>query len=84
MTCAGAQDPELGTDVGSHEVHYGCMSCRPEPGPPTSRAELVGITDSGYAVRDGPPDADIIVLSRADAAALMELDPEDLSADEWS
>lgn len=62
------------------------MSCRPEPVPPTSRAErveLVGITDSGYAVRDGPPDADIIVLSKADAASLMDLDPEDLSEEEW-
>lgn len=59
------------------------MSCRPEPGPPPTRAELVGITDSGYAVRDGPPDADIIVLSRDDAAALMELDPADLPEDEW-
>jgi hypothetical protein len=59
------------------------MSCRPQPGPPAVRAELVGITESGYAVRDGPPDADIIVLSRADAAALMELDPDDLPEEEW-
>ena len=59
------------------------MSCCPEPGPPTARAELVGITDSGFAVRDGPPDADIIVLSRADAASLMELDPDDLSEEGW-
>ena len=57
------------------------MSCRPEPGLP--RAELVGITASGYAVRDRPPDGDIIVLSRADAAALMELHPDDLSEEEW-
>jgi hypothetical protein len=60
------------------------MSCRPEPGVPTPRVELVGITDSGYAVRDGPPDADIIVLSKADAAALMELDPDDLTEEEWT
>jgi hypothetical protein len=63
------------------------MSCRPEPGPPPSRTEwpsewrtdLVGVTDSGYAVRDGPPDGDIIVLSRADAAALMGVKPDDLA-----
>jgi len=55
------------------------MSCRPEPGLPPWRTELVGVTDSGYAVRDGPPDGDIIVLSRGDAAALMGLAPEDFS-----
>ncbi|WP_203992911.1 hypothetical protein [Virgisporangium aurantiacum] len=50
------------------------------------RAELVGVTASGYAVRDGPPDGDIIVLSHDDAAALMGLRPADLSDladDEW-
>lgn len=57
------------------------MSCRPEPGPPPWRTELVGVTDSGYAVRDGPPDSDIIVLSRSDAAALMGHDPADLTDD---
>jgi hypothetical protein len=55
------------------------MSCRSEPGTPSWRTELVGVTDSGYAVRDGPPDGDIIVLSRADAAALMGVHPDDLS-----
>lgn len=54
----------------------GAMSCRSDPAP--ARAELVGVTDSGFAVRDGPPDGDIIVLSRDDAAALMGLDPADL------
>ena len=64
----------------------GAMNCRPEPGPPPARAELVGVTASGYAVRDGPPDGDIIVLSHDDAAALMGLHPADLSDladDEW-
>jgi hypothetical protein len=64
----------------------GVMNCRPEPGPPVARAELVGVTASGYAVRDGPPDGDIIVLSHDDAAALMGLHPADLSDladDEW-
>lgn len=56
----------------------GPMRCGPEPGPPPWRAELVGVTDSGYAVRDGLPDGGIIVLSRGDAAALMGIDPEDL------
>jgi hypothetical protein len=69
--------------VRSRTVHYGYMNCRPEPGPPRARAELVGITDSGYAVRDGPPDGDIIVLSRDDAASLMELDPADLADEAW-